>query len=644
MEEKPEVDSSPFIKPRLSRVSNKREDSSAFQSRFFSNYAYDRIINIDEFQVFKEKFIELNTRIKSDGTLMTLGCSISELFHYGPAFPQFFSLLIYNIVGHLLFTIIFGIPAFIMNLQASANCSIQDCGNLTSFEKIGIYAAEILAEKSGSTGHPFKLEAHLYFIYSMFSILFSYFVFYRLRKLVVVCMQDVSTPSDYAILVDGFPEPVLEPIVEEFFKENFQDIKIESVITIPTFFNTQPGSRSGGQSFGTCVVIFNTHADQLSVLKQFRVDRTAIAQRCLDNPKYEGHKIAVRRAPDPQDLLVDNFGLPTREIITRNVVYFGVIIGIVALCLLLQIFLCQFSEIPYVWISLMAVLSNKMIVYFCKITVKRTKPTTNTGLAARFAWAAGISQFINLAFTPIANFFIDSNPDPDIVQVYRGLTINIIFQCLVPTAFVFVNISYLLRLNERKEIENEIETDEFTLSSLRKAFLNPEFHIEEFYSVIMSVSLLVALLGAQNPIIFPFVVVAMTAYYWVLKRHFIYYTLTPIKFSAALVESAGNFLLLVPMFSLIGFRLFLAKFAQPVTLIKEVEAVNMWAIIALPFLMLLGHIFLRYKTNIASETKRQLKELTFNEAREKFQENFKIDYEVVINSFLDFRLEITSFS
>ena len=106
-------------------------------------------------------------------------------------------------------------------------------------------------------------------------------------------------------------------------------------------------------------------------------------------------------------------------------------------------------------------------------------------------------------------------------RVYKELMINTAFQTVTHIFFVILNITYWIRVSERSEIETAIDEETFTLSHLRRIFLNPEFHIEEFYSIILSISFLIAVVGPQNPIIYPYVTVGMIVYYWALKRHFI---------------------------------------------------------------------------------------------------------------------------
>ena len=638
MQEKQEIDSAGLLQTPPTRQT--RFEDSRFQSKFFSAYQNDRLINKEEFQIFRQKFKELNTRMKPDGTVLTLGCSLQDLFHFGPAFPQFFSFLIYLIIGFAFFALVFAIPSIIINYQASSSCLIEACRSLNFFEKIGIYPGEIMAEQPGSASHTLRTEAYIFFTYSYLAALYCYYIFYRLRHFVSQCMEKVSTPSDYALLVDGFPEPVLEAVVEEFFKENFPNIKIESVVTIPSFSNTPIGRKT----FGSCILVLETHSNQLDLLRAFHADRGSLLRACTNTPRYEGHKITVSRSPDPQDLLIDNFGVSKKRVIIKSFIFIVIMAVVVVLCILSQVGLRDYSDIAYVWLSLLAVIENKFILYVCKMYVKSTKPITNTGSAWRFVWTAGVAQFINLALSPLVNYLMDDNGDSDAKQLYKELAINTCFQTIVPQIFLLINIAYRIRANERKDIEVEIESETFTLSHLRKAFLNPEFHIEEYYSVLLSVSLLAALEGPQNPIIYLFVVAMLTSYYWILKRHFIYYTLTPIKFSAMLVENAGNFVFLIPVFNLVGFRVFLALFAQSGSIIDEIAIVNTVAILGLPVILAMGHCFLRYKTNIDYESKRELLALTYNQAKEKFRANFRTDFEVAINSLLDFRLEIMSFS
>lgn len=638
MHEENKMDPSSLVRSHQSQTP--KIDESSFQSRFYSAFQSDKLITADDWPFYKQKFAKLNTRFKLDGTKLTIGCRLRDLISYGPAFPQFFAFLKYQIFGYALMSVIFAAPALYINYQATLKCALPECTDKSFFKNLSNYALVKLAETQPSDTFYFKEETIVFYSSAVIIALYAYFVFYKLRAFLKKCMENVAMPSDYALLVHGFPEPILEPMVTEFFKENFPEVVIHSIVAIPSF-NIQ---NTGPDHVGTFVLILETHAHQVFLLKKFHADKGYLLQACYEAPKYRDYPLWVARSPDPQDLLVDNFGLPWEKVLLKNLLFIGFMLLLVVISCIVQIYIRRYSVLPRVWFGLIAVIMTKVFILLCRISYKSTVPHTNTSLASKFAWVAGVAQFIMLAFPPFSDYLSDAKPDDNAFEIYQELMINVAFQMLTHLGFAMINITYWVKKIERSDIESSIATEIFTFSHLKRIFQNPEFHIEEFYSIILSLAFLIAVVGPQNPIVYPFVMLSMFVYYWVLKRHFIHYTLTPVKYSAKLVENVVNFMFIVPLLMLGGFRLYMLKFAKPSQIIKDSDMKWIFFMAGLPVVMVIGYVLIRYKKNIDYKARKKLRDLKYTEAKEKFIDNFKVDYEVAINSLLDFRLEIKSFS
>ena len=116
------------------------------------------------------------------------------------------------------------------------------------------------------------------------------------------------------------------------------------------------------------------------------------------------------------------------------------------------------------------------------------------------------------------------------------------------------------------------------------------------------------------------------------------------KFSAKLVENVGNFIFIVPFIMIIGFRLFMLRFTKPINIIEDAEMLWLYFVGGVPATTLFGYIFLKCRKSIDHQSRREVQDLKYTQAKTRFTDNFKTDYEVAINSLLDFRLEIKSFS
>ena len=608
------------------------------QSKYFSSYQDDQLVNKEEFMVLKERFQLFNKRTKIDGSPLTMRSSLEDFFGCGPAFPQFFQFLFHCFILNLI-ALVFLAPFVIHeNLKASDSC--QDCGELSFLLRLSMYSTGRLALTNYD---PFRTEALLIFSYAVIMALYLNFMLQRARKTTRDCQKKSYTPCDYSVLVEGFPEPLLEDTVKSFFAEHCPQIKIESIIIIPSFFNksilrsTVPGS---------CIVTLETHRDQVSLLKEFNANRGLLCQAFTRTHSFRNHKIWISRSPDPQDLLIDNFGYSTLQLIIRYIAFI-VIIAIMLLAFIgIQLALrSSIPKMPLVCASLISVLTNKLLVRMCSWPVNITKARTNTIRAARYAYAVGFAQVINI----VGCIFFYHMKDLDtsrrnLKDIYEELAMTTLLQTFVPVFFVVVNISYHFRAYQRSLIEQGIQEDMITLSQIRKAFFNPEFHIEEFYSVIISLLVLYALVGSQLPILYWPGAVGMICYYWALKRHFIYYTQTPVKFSCGLIQSVTRVLYLTPIIMILGFRLFAGIHLPQSAQSEALNSLCFYFVLGTLGSIGLGMLVLEYLAKKNHNQNVPLREITHAEAKEQFPQNFKTDYDVVINSLLDFRLEILSFS